>query len=152
MPDSRMGKLQTLVDVGEPTRILLVSVVTPEATLLEMPAQFVALPLYDGELGVAPGHSPFIGRLGYGELRVGEGGKSTRYFIGGGFVQVSKNVVSILTNSATPADRLDADAARDELATARARQAHTPELWAIRERAQLQARAKIRVADKQRHR
>ena len=54
----------------------MVSVVTPETTLLETSAQFVALPLYDGELGVAPGHSPFIGRLGYGELRVTDGGEN----------------------------------------------------------------------------
>ena len=39
-----MGKYQTTIDVGKPERILLVSVVTPEATLLETPAQFVALP------------------------------------------------------------------------------------------------------------
>ena len=74
-----------------------------------MPAQFVALPLYDGELGVAPGHSPFIGRLGYGELRVRENGKTVRYYVDGGFVQVADNVVSVLTNSAIPAEKLDAE-------------------------------------------
>jgi len=147
-----MGKYQTVIDVGAPERILMVSVVTPEATLLETPAQFVALPLYDGELGVAPGHSPFIGRLGYGELRVTEGSKTMRYYLDGGFVQVAKNVVSILTNNAVPADQLEPSAARDELAAARARRASTPELLEIRQRAQLQARAKIRVAEKQRRR
>jgi F-type H+-transporting ATPase subunit epsilon len=143
-----MGKYQTVVDVGKPERILLVSVVTPEATLLETPAQFVALPLYDGELGVLPGHSPFIGRLGYGELRVVEGSKTQRYYIAGGFVQVINNSVSILTSNAQVAENLDAAAARDELAAARQRKAHTPELLEIRERAQLQARAKIRVAER----
>ena len=43
-------------------------VVTPERTLFDELVEFVALPLYDGELGVLPGHSPLIGRLGYGEL------------------------------------------------------------------------------------
>jgi F-type H+-transporting ATPase subunit epsilon len=143
-----MGKHQTLVDVGAPERILMVSVVTPEATLLETPAQFVALPLYDGELGVLPGRSPFIGRLGYGELRVVEGEKTRRYYLDGGFVQVANNVVSILTNNALPAENLDATAAADELAAARARPANTPELLEIRQRAQLQARAKIRVAER----
>ena len=143
-----MGKYQTLVDVGAPERILMVSVVTPEATLLETPAQFVALPLYDGELGVLPGRSPFIGRLGYGELRVVEGDKTRRYYLDGGFVQVAKNVVSILTNNAVPAENLDATAAADELAAARVRPANTPELLEIRQRAQLQARAKIRVAER----
>ncbi len=143
-----MGKYQTLVDVGAPERILMVSVVTPEATLLETPAQFVALPLYDGELGVLPGRSPFIGRLGYGELRVVEGEKTRRYYLDGGFVQVANNVVSILTNNAVPAENLDATAAADELAAARVRPANTPELLEIRQRAQLQARAKIRVAER----
>jgi F-type H+-transporting ATPase subunit epsilon len=147
-----MGKHQTLVDVGAPQRILHVSVVTPEATLLETPAQFVALPLFDGELGVLPGRSPFIGRLGYGELRVVEGDKTRRYYIDGGFVQVAKNVVSILTNNAMPAEKLDASAAEDELSAARTRAANTPELMEIRTRAQLQARAKIRLASRQRAR
>jgi F-type H+-transporting ATPase subunit epsilon len=143
-----MGKYQTMVDVGKPERILLVSLVTPEATLLETPAQFVALPLYDGELGVLPGHSPFIGRLGYGELRVVEGSTTRRYYIGGGFVQVMNNAVSILTGNAQVAEKLDLGAARDELVAARERVAHTPELLAVRERAQWQARAKIRVAER----
>ena len=45
-------------------------VVTPERALLDEPADFVALPMYDGELGVLPGRAPLIGRLGYGELRI----------------------------------------------------------------------------------
>ncbi len=44
-------------------------VVTPEKSLLDELVDFVALPLYDGELGVLPGRTPLIGRLGYGELR-----------------------------------------------------------------------------------
>ncbi len=44
-------------------------VVTPERTLFDELVEFVALPLYDGELGVLPGRTPLIGRLGYGELR-----------------------------------------------------------------------------------
>ena len=51
-------------------------VVTPERTLCDRPADFVALTLLDGEIGIAPGHTPMIGRLGCGEMRirrVGEG-------------------------------------------------------------------------------
>ena len=51
-------------------------------------ADFVALPLYDGEIGIAPGHSPLIGRLGYGEMRIKPGGRRSRYYVDGGFVQV----------------------------------------------------------------
>ncbi len=136
------------VDVTNPDRFVMVSVVTPEATLLETPAQFVALPLYDGELGVAPGHSPFIGRLGYGELRVVEGDKTRRFYIDGGFVQVARNQVSILTNFAQPAERLVLSDAQAELADARTRPANSDELLDLRDKAQVQARAKLRLAGK----
>ena len=41
-------------------------VVTPERAVLDEPADFVSLPMYDGELGILPGRAPLIGRLGYG--------------------------------------------------------------------------------------
>lgn len=126
--------------------ILTVIVVTPEATVRETPAQFVVVPLYDGELGIAPNHSAMIGRLGYGEMRIVEGNRTDRYYVDGGFVQVSHNVVSVLTNRAVPAEQIDGEAAAEQLSAARHRPAHTPELLAIRERVELQARAQIRVA------
>src|SRR5689334_11301941 len=89
------------------TDILECVVVTPEATVFEHPAQFIVLPLFDGELGVAPGHTPLIGRLGFGELRLTEGGRTTRLYIDGGFAQVVGNVVSVLTPRATAAEKLD---------------------------------------------
>jgi F-type H+-transporting ATPase subunit epsilon len=77
-------------------------VVTPESTLLDEQVDFVALPLFDGEIGISPGRSPLIGRLGYGELRLVAGGQTRHYYVDGGFVQVANNVVSVLTNRAMP--------------------------------------------------
>jgi F-type H+-transporting ATPase subunit epsilon len=136
------------IDVTSPARVLQCIVVTPEATALQTPAQFIALPLFDGELGVAPGHSPFIGRLGFGELRIVEGGTTRRFYVDGGFVQVANNQVSILTNSAIPASQLDVDVAREHLAAARSRPTSSAELLALRERAELQARAQLRIAQR----
>jgi len=123
-------------------------VVTPESTVLETAADFVALPLYDGEIGILPGRAPLIGRLGFGELRVVIGGQTTRYYVDGGFVQVAKNVVSVLTNRAVPAKSLDAGAAREHLAAARSRKANTDELLAVRDRMERQARAQLRLAER----
>lgn len=125
---------------------LLCVVVTPEQTALEQKADFVALPLYDGELGIAPNHSPLIGRLGFGEMRVRTGGTTTSYYVDGGFVQVADNVVSVLTNRAVPSRSLSADAAEAQLTTALARPSNTPELTEIRHRAIAQARAQVRAA------
>jgi F-type H+-transporting ATPase subunit epsilon len=129
---------------------LTCTVVTPEQTSLETKAEFVALPLYDGELGVAPDHSPLIGRLGYGELRIKTGGTTLSYYVDGGFVQVADNVVAVLTNRAVPSKNLDAEAAEAQLEAARQRPANTPELLTIRDRLIAQARAQIRTARKAR--
>jgi len=123
-------------------------IVTPEATIREGAADFIAVPLFDGELGIAPQHSPMIGRLGYGELRIKLGGAVERFYVDGGFVQVNANVVYILTNRAVPAASLDTAVANEQLSSARAKPANTPELLAIRERNVAQARAQLRVAQK----
>src|SRR6266478_2424281 len=90
-------------------------VVTPEKTWLDELVDFVALPVYDGELGVLPGHTPLIARLGYGELRTKVGESVQRYFVDGGFAQVRYDVVTVLTHRAIPADQIDAPAAAREL-------------------------------------
>ena len=75
-------------------------VVTPEASLLDVGADFVTVPLYDGELGVAHNRRPMLGRLGNGEMRVTRGGRVERYYVEGGFVEVKDNIVSLLTQRA----------------------------------------------------
>src|SRR5439155_22244060 len=81
-------------------------VVTPERAVLDETVDFVALPMYDGELGVAPGRAPLIGRLGYGELRTRRGNEVQRYFVDGGFAQVRGNVVTVLTPRALKAEEI----------------------------------------------
>ena len=121
-------------------------VVTPEATVLDEQVTFVALPLYDGEIGLAPGHSPMIGRLGYGEMRLSSGTATRKYYVDGGFVQVANNVVSVLTSRAMPADQVNAQIAAEHLSEALQRKANSPELLALRDRVIEQARAQLRVA------
>lgn len=121
-------------------------VVTPEETALETEADFIALPLFDGEIGIAPLHSPMIGRLGFGEMRIRNGETTTAYYLDGGFVQVVDNVVSVLTNRAVPATNLNVTAAEEQLEEAQQRPANSDELLAIRDRLIAQSRAQLRVA------
>ena len=121
-------------------------IVTPEATALETSADFVALPLFYGEAGILPGRAPLIGRLGYGELRVRSGGVTRRFYVDGGFVQVVDNVVSVLTNRAIPAEKLDPVTTAANLEAANSRPAIGEEELAIKERQILQARGQLRVA------
>lgn len=127
---------------------LQVSVVTPEETILEVSADFVALPLFDGEIGIQSKHSPMIGRLGYGELRLKNGSETTTYYVDGGFVQVADDQVAILTNRAMKLDELDASAAQKQLSEGLAMSGSGAAELAIRDRVVSQARAQLRIATK----
>ena len=121
-------------------------VVTPETTLIDTECDFVALPLADGEIGIAPGRSPLIGRLGFGELRIRIGDRQQRFYADGGFVQVVHNEVNVLTNRAVAAATIDKTAAAEQLTAAIARKAAGSEELAIRDRLVAQARGQLRVA------
>ncbi len=121
-------------------------VVTPEATVLEAGADFVSLPLADGEIGIARRHSPLIGRLGYGELRINRGQQIDRYYVDGGFVQVADDVVSVLTGRALAAADIDQDAANAQLVELVHQKPAGDEALAIRDRLARQARGQLRVA------
>src|SRR5436190_16825898 len=123
-------------------------IVTPERAVLDEAAEFVALPMFDGELGVLPGRAPLIGRLGYGELRTRRGTETRRFFVDGGFAQVRANVVTVLTPRALKAEEINPAAAEQALEAARGKTT-TPEAQAAQEKAQARARAQLRIV--QRH-
>src|SRR5687767_2394515 len=111
-------------------------VVTPERALLDEPADFVALPLYDGEIGILPGRAPLVGRLGFGELRIRKGAVTKKYYVDGGIVQVRDNVVSVLTSRAMPLEEVTAQTVKQ--ATEKAAAVKTTD-----ERLKAQARARV---------
>ena len=121
-------------------------VVTPEQTVRDTAADFVVVTLFDGEIGIGPSHTPLIGRLGYGEMRIRHGNQVERFYVEGGFVEVVDNVVSLLTNRAIAADKIDEQAASQRMEAAFSQAAHTPELMAARQQAEAQARAQLRGA------
>ena len=94
---------------------LKINIVTPETTTLDQEADFVVLPMVDGESGVSANHAPMIGRLGPGELRVKDGSETKRFYVDGGFVQIEDNVVSVLTGSSSAADEIDPAEAKQAL-------------------------------------
>jgi F-type H+-transporting ATPase subunit epsilon len=123
-------------------------VVTPERAVLDEPVDFVALPMYDGELGVLPGRAALIGRLGPGELRIRHGANTQRFFVDGGFAQVRGEVVTVLTARAVKAEDIDPAAARAVLESAPG-VAPTPEAQAARQKNEERARAQLRIAARQ---
>jgi len=121
-------------------------VVTPERTELDREADFVALPMYDGELGVQRGRAPMIGRLGYGVLRLQTVSGPERYFVDGGFAQVEDDVVNVLTPRSIAVDLLSNDEATKKLSEALAMPSHTPEEMQLKDAAVRRARGMLRAS------
>ena len=121
-------------------------VVTPERTELDQDADFVALPMFDGELGVQTGRAPMIGRLGYGVLRLQTTAGPQRYFVDGGFAQVEDNVVSVLTARAIAVDMLHTEEAGKALSEALDMPSETPEQAQLKNTAVLRARGQLRAS------
>ena len=123
---------------------LTLAVVTPEKTEIETEADSLVLPMFDGEMGILPGRAAMIGRLGYGTLRVRNGDQVERYFVDGGFAQIERNVVSILTARAMPTTEIDVAAAEQALEAASKMPGETSEQRSLREAASLRARGQVR--------
>jgi len=79
---------------------LSVELVSPSQRVWSGQAQMVSARTVDGDLGILPGHAPLFGVLVDGKVSIkAEDGSRTEFSVHGGFLSVSKNRVSILTES-----------------------------------------------------
>lgn len=122
------------------------SIVTPERTTFDESVDGVVVPMLDGEAGILAGHAPLIGRLAPGEVRIQSGARNQRYFVDGGFVQVTDNRVSILTGRALTIDQINVAEARKVLENTQITASDKPEVIEIKTKAIDGARAQIRLA------
>lgn len=126
---------------------LKVSLLTPEKILHEGHADTVVVPAHNGEVGIRNHHAPLVARLGAGVARITLAGKTTRFFVSGGFVQVADNVVTILSDQANVPTELDRRHAHEHLSDLLTQPAvGDDELEAKRYQLEL-ARARLRVAN-----
>ena len=99
---------------------LTLELVTPEKVAWSAPADFVVLPALDGEMGVLPGHMPFLVQLAVGEVRVTEGGRVKRFAVSGGFAEIKDDVIALFAETAEQSDQINAERARQSLERAKA--------------------------------
>ena len=97
---------------------LKLEIVTPEAKVYSEDVDMVTLPGVEGEMGIFPMHVPFMTQLVSGEVSVRKGGQDFFLAVGDGFVEVTGESVSILTDMATKEE--DIDEAKAEAARQRA--------------------------------
>ena len=86
---------------------LKLEIVTPEATTYSEDVEMVTLPGVEGEMGIYPMHVPLMTQLVPGEIAVKKGGQDFYLAVGDGFVEITGDRVSILTDMALKATDID---------------------------------------------
>lgn len=77
-----------------------VSVVTPDGKVFEGDVEMVSVKTTNGELGVLPGHLPLVTPLTIGAVRIRQGSELHLVAVTGGLMEVRRDQVSILAESA----------------------------------------------------
>jgi F-type H+-transporting ATPase subunit epsilon len=81
--------------------------VSPERLLLSQDADMVTVPGTEGYMGVMAGHSPLVTTLRVGMIDMLADGEETRFFIHGGFAEISAGKITVLAEEAVPMSELD---------------------------------------------
>ena len=100
---------------------LKLEIVTPEARVYSEDVDMVTLPGSEGEMGIFPMHVPLMTQLTAGEVSVRKGGRDFFLAVGDGFVEVTGERVSILTDMAIKAENIDEVMAEEARKRAEAR-------------------------------
>ena len=100
---------------------LRLEIVTPEATVYSEDVELVTMPGVTGEFGVYPQHVPLMTQMVPGEITVRKDGRDLFIAAGGGLIEVTASRVSILTDLAVAADRIDEAKAEEARLRAEAR-------------------------------
>ena len=94
---------------------LKLEIVTPEGRAYSDDVAMVVLPSIEGEIGVYPAHVPLMTQLSPGELRIIKDGKTTELVVGSGFIEVTADSVSVLTDSALGEEEIDENVTEDAI-------------------------------------
>jgi len=97
------------------------SIVTPEREVYSGVVDAVVLPGSEGQMGILPKHAPLVTLLQPGELCYTTNGSDHFLVVGDGFVEVTQEQVTVLTDLA--AKSIEIDEEFEQKAIERARQA-----------------------------
>ena len=90
---------------------LKLSVVTPQKQLISEEVDQVNAPGSEGDFGILYDHAPFLTNLRSGQLSYENDGESTTLVIGGGYLEVTDNRVTILAETGEFVHEIDRERA-----------------------------------------
>ena len=86
---------------------LKLEIITPDATAYSEEVEMVTLPGVEGQMGVFPQHVPLMTQMEPGEIIVRKDGRDYFLAVGEGLVEIMADHVSILTDLAIAAEKID---------------------------------------------
>jgi F-type H+-transporting ATPase subunit epsilon len=85
----------------------LLEIITPQRQAFAEQVDMVVVPTTNGVVGVLAHHEPLFSSLTEGEIKISSSGKEFFLAIGGGFMEIAHDKVSILVSRAVHADELN---------------------------------------------
>lgn len=98
---------------------LRLDIVTPEQEVFSDEVDTCVLPGIDGEMGVLPSHAPLVTIITPGELSYTKDGNTVFLAVGEGFIEVTGESVSVMTDMALSDEAIDEQAVEKALQSAR---------------------------------
>jgi F-type H+-transporting ATPase subunit epsilon len=105
---------------------ILLEIVTPEKMVFSGMVEQVTIPGSEGQFGVLKGHTPLLSFVDIGELNLIKEGKRHYYAINTGYAEVASNKVTLLVETAEPADAIDKERAHKAMERAQAELSKLP--------------------------
>ncbi len=97
---------------------LNIDMVTPYRRVLSEEVDEITAPGLMGEFGILPAHTPLLTTLRIGELSYRKGNELFHVAVNWGFVEVENDQVTVLVETAEPADEIDLERAKQALGRA----------------------------------
>ncbi len=96
-------------------------VITPNATVLDTDVEQIIARSIDGEVGILPEHMPLITPLSIAPFQYWEAGERKVAAVLGGMMEVSKECVTVISDHAALAEKIDTVVAEKEKELAQAK-------------------------------
>ena len=96
-------------------------IVTPEDKIYSDDVNMVTLPGKEGQMGIFPNHVPLMTQVAAGEILAQKGSEQQYLAVGEGFVQITADKISVLTDMAVTEDNIDEAKAEEAKKQAEAR-------------------------------
>lgn len=95
--------------------LLPVELVAPSRLLFSGQADHVLIPAFDGQRGILPGHSDFVGRITAGPIKISRDSKELWYAVRDGVYEIKGGELTIIVAVGETAEEAEVEEAENNL-------------------------------------